>query len=35
MYRLGGSTPFQRESRLAECRRGLDVVGETVMIAPK
>jgi alkylation response protein AidB-like acyl-CoA dehydrogenase len=35
MYRLGGSTSFKRESRLAECWRDLQVVGQTVTIAPE
>jgi indole-3-acetate monooxygenase len=35
MYRAGGSTSFQRESRLAECWRDLHVVGQTVTIAPE
>ncbi|ETX07732.1 MAG: hypothetical protein ETSY2_09520, partial [Candidatus Entotheonella gemina] len=35
MYRHGGSTSFQRESRLAECWRDLQVVGQTVTIAPE
>ena len=35
MYRLGGSTSFKRESRLAECWRDLHVVGQTVTIAPE
>jgi alkylation response protein AidB-like acyl-CoA dehydrogenase len=35
MYRHGGSTSFQRESRLAECWRDLHVVGQTVTIAPE
>jgi alkylation response protein AidB-like acyl-CoA dehydrogenase len=35
MYRNGGSTSFQRESRLAECWRDLHVVGQTVTIAPE
>ena len=33
MYRHGGSTSFKRESRLAECWRDLQVVGQTVTIA--
>jgi alkylation response protein AidB-like acyl-CoA dehydrogenase len=35
MYRHGGSTSFKRESRLAECWRDLQVVGQTVTIAPE
>ncbi len=35
MYRHGGSTSFQRESRLAECWRDLQVVGQTVTISPE
>jgi alkylation response protein AidB-like acyl-CoA dehydrogenase len=35
MYRLGGSTSFKQESRLAECWRDLHVVGQTVTIAPE
>ncbi len=35
MYRHGGSTSFQRESRLAECWRNLQVVGQTVTLAPE
>jgi indole-3-acetate monooxygenase len=35
MYRAGGSTSFKRESRLAECWRDLNVVGQTVTIAPE
>jgi alkylation response protein AidB-like acyl-CoA dehydrogenase len=35
MYRLGGSTSFKRESRLAECWRDLQTVGQTVTIAPE
>ncbi|HEX5454979.1 MAG TPA: hypothetical protein VFX06_14410, partial [Stellaceae bacterium] len=35
MYRHGGSTSFQRDSRLAECWRDLQVVGQTVTIAPE
>jgi indole-3-acetate monooxygenase len=35
MYRFGGSTSFKRESRLAECWRDLNVVGQTVTIAPE
>jgi len=35
MYRLGGSTSYRRESRLAECWRDLHVVGQAVTIAPE
>ena len=35
MYRHGGSTSFQRDSRLAECWRDLHVVGQTVTLAPE
>jgi alkylation response protein AidB-like acyl-CoA dehydrogenase len=35
MYRHGGSTSFQCDSRLAECWRDLHVVGQTVTIAPE
>ena len=35
MYRLGGSTSFKRESRLAECWRDLHVVGQTAAFAPE
>jgi alkylation response protein AidB-like acyl-CoA dehydrogenase len=35
VYRAGGSTSFQRASRLAECWRDLHVVGQTVTIAPE
>jgi alkylation response protein AidB-like acyl-CoA dehydrogenase len=35
VYRHGGSTSFQRESRLAECWRDLHVVGQTVTVAPE
>src|ERR1019366_485738 len=35
MYRLGGSTSFKRESRLAECWRDLHVVGQTVTVGPE
>jgi alkylation response protein AidB-like acyl-CoA dehydrogenase len=35
MYRHGGSTSFERNSRLAECWRDLHVVGQTVTIAPE
>ena len=33
MYRHGGSTSFERESRLAECWRDLHTVGQTVTLA--
>jgi len=35
VYRLGGSTSFKRESRLAECWRDLHTVGQTVTLAPE
>jgi indole-3-acetate monooxygenase len=35
VYRHGGSTSFQRESRLAECWRDLHVVGQTAALAPE
>jgi alkylation response protein AidB-like acyl-CoA dehydrogenase len=35
VYRYGGSTSFERQSRLAECWRDLHVVGQTVTIAPE
>jgi alkylation response protein AidB-like acyl-CoA dehydrogenase len=35
MYRYGGSTSFQRASRLATCWRDLHVVGQTVTVAPE
>ena len=35
MYRHGGSTSFERESRLAECWRDLHVVGQAVTIMPE
>lgn len=35
VYRHGGSTSFKRQSRLAECWRDLQVVGQTVTIAPE
>ena len=35
VYRHGGSTSFQRASRLAECWRDLHTVGQTVTIAPE
>ena len=35
MYRQGGSTSFERQSRLAECWRDLHVVGQTVTVAPE
>jgi alkylation response protein AidB-like acyl-CoA dehydrogenase len=34
-YRHGGSTSFKRDSRLAECWRDLQVVGQTVTLAPE
>ena len=34
-YRHGGSTSFKAESRLAECWRDLQVVGQTSTIAPE
>jgi alkylation response protein AidB-like acyl-CoA dehydrogenase len=34
-YRYGGSTSFKRESRLAECWRDLQTVGQTVTLAPE
>ena len=34
-YRHGGAPRFKRNSRLAECRRDLHVVGQTVTIAPE
>jgi hypothetical protein len=33
--RLGGSTSFKLESRLAECWRDLHVVSQTVTISPE
>jgi alkylation response protein AidB-like acyl-CoA dehydrogenase len=35
MYRWGGSTSFKYTSRLAECWRDLQVVGQTVTIGPE
>jgi alkylation response protein AidB-like acyl-CoA dehydrogenase len=35
VYRMGGSTSFKRESRLAECWRDLNTVGQTVTLAPE
>src|SRR4029450_4610502 len=35
MYRHGGSTSFQRDSRLAECWRDLHVVAQAVTLAPE
>ena len=35
MYRHGGSTPFQRESRLAECWCHLHTVAQTVSLSPE
>jgi alkylation response protein AidB-like acyl-CoA dehydrogenase len=35
VYRHGGSTSFKRESRLAECWRDLNTVGQTVTLAPE
>ena len=35
MYRLGGSTSYRRESRLAECWRDLHVVGQAVTLMPE
>ena len=35
VYRHGGSTSFKRESRLAECWRDLQVVGQTVTVGPE
>jgi alkylation response protein AidB-like acyl-CoA dehydrogenase len=35
VYRHGGSTSFQRESRIAECWRDLHTVGQTVTLAPE
>ena len=34
MYRTGGSTSFQRQSRLAECWRDLNTVAQTVTPRP-
>src|SRR5438105_9800393 len=35
MYRHGGSTSYRRESRLAECWRDLQVVGQAVTLMPE
>ena len=35
MYRAGGSTSFRFHTRLAGCWRDLQVVGQTVTIAPE
>ncbi len=35
VYRHGGSTSFKRASRLAECWRDLQTVGQTVTLAPE
>src|SRR5437899_8026115 len=35
MYRHGGSTSYRRESRLAECWRDLQVVGQAATLAPE
>src|SRR6516225_1877510 len=35
VYRHGGSTSFERASRLAECWRELQTVGQTVTLAPE
>ena len=35
VYRWGGSTSFKRASRLAECWRDLQVVGQTVTVGPE
>ena len=35
MYRHGGSTSYKRESRLAECWRDLQVVGQAVTLLPE
>jgi indole-3-acetate monooxygenase len=35
VYRMGGSTSFKRDTRLAECWRDLQVVGQTVTLAPE
>src|SRR5712691_6108519 len=35
MYRHGGSTSYRRESRLAECWRDLQVVGQAVTLLPE
>jgi alkylation response protein AidB-like acyl-CoA dehydrogenase len=35
MYRQGGSTSYRRESRLAECWRDVQVVGQAVTLMPE
>jgi alkylation response protein AidB-like acyl-CoA dehydrogenase len=35
MYRAGGSTSYRRDSRLAECWRDLQVVGQAVTVMPE
>jgi alkylation response protein AidB-like acyl-CoA dehydrogenase len=35
VYRQGGSTSYRRESRLAECWRDLQVVGQAVTVMPE
>ena len=35
MYRQGGSTSYRRESRLSECWRDLQVVGQAATLAPE
>ena len=35
MYRHGGSTSYRRESRLGECWRDLQVVGQAVTLLPE
>ena len=35
MYRCGGSTSYRRESRLSECWRDLQVVGQAVTLMPE
>ena len=35
MYRHGGSTSYRRESRLSECWRDLQVVGQAATLAPE
>jgi alkylation response protein AidB-like acyl-CoA dehydrogenase len=35
VYRYGGSTSFKRESRIAECWRDAQVVGQTANVAPE
>ena len=35
VYRWGGSTSFRRDSRLAECWRDAQVVGQTVTVGPE